>query len=80
MGTDDTINHYRGREAEWAALCAFDDVQANGEVYRADAAPSLIEAVWEFVVETCNEEHVEPPSKNEAITILQVLIAEYYKE
>ena len=54
MGTDDTINHHRGREAEWAALCAFDDVQASDEVYHADAAPSLIEAVWEFVVATCN--------------------------
>lgn len=79
MGTDDTINHHRGREAEWAALCAFDGVQASDEVYHEDAALSLIEAVWEFVVATCNEEHVEPPSKNEAITILQALIAEYHK-
>ena len=40
MGTDDTINHYRGREAEWAALCAFDDVIEESRTVMVRTRPS----------------------------------------
>lgn len=78
MGSDDTIDHFKGREAKWAALCAFDGMQYSGEIYHIDQASEFIDEVWEFVTQTCEEEGIEPPEKSSAISELQVLIVERY--
>ena len=75
MGADDHLLNFEGREASWAALCAFDGMQFSDEVYISAQAGELIETVWEFVVQTCEEEGVDVPSKLAAISELKTLIS-----
>ena len=72
MGLDDSISNVRGREQLWAALCAFDgmeyNLRYNDEVYTVNQADELIEGIWDFVWQTCEENGVEVPSKTVAIS------------
>ena len=76
MGLDDNISNFRGREQLWATLCAFDGMEYNDEVYTVNQADELIESIWDFVEQTCEEEGVKVPSKIAAITELKTLILE----
>ena len=75
MGIDDTIDRFKGREAEWAALCAFDGIKMSDEQFLPEHAPELIEALWDFVTETCEEEGVVVPTRAVAISELKKLIS-----
>lgn len=33
MSMDDTIDRFKGREAKWAALCAFDGIEMSDEPF-----------------------------------------------
>ena len=55
---DDGIENYKGREAEWAALCAFDCIRNSNQTYQTGETPAWIESVWEFVWQTCEEKGV----------------------
>jgi len=78
MGLDDGIKSYIGREAEWAAECAFEGMDyannRDGTIFKPSDAPRLIDEVWHFVTETCDIEEVSPPSKADAVKELILLI------
>ena len=78
MSTDDNIMNFKGNEAEWAALCALDGIQASSEHFHQDQAPELIDQIWEFVVETCESEEVTVPSKELASEKLRAFIRERF--
>jgi hypothetical protein len=80
MGADDHLLSFKGREASWAALCVFDGMQFSDEVYTFAQAGELIENVWEFVVQTCEEKGVEVPSKTAAISELKTLILRIHND
>ena len=77
----DTIYQYLGRETEWVALCGFDciEVGSDEEFTEADA-PALIESVWEFCEENCNEAGTIIPSKDETIHLLTEMIRKWNAE
>ncbi|MDC1531228.1 hypothetical protein N8473_00845 [Amylibacter sp.] len=75
MGADDNLLSFKGHEASWAALCAFDGMQVGDEIHTFSQACELIESVWDFVVQTCEEEGVDVPSKLAAISELETLIS-----
>tara|TARA_B100000780_G_scaffold161023_1_gene112515 strand:- start:149 stop:391 length:243 start_codon:yes stop_codon:yes gene_type:complete len=75
MGADDHLLNFKGGEASWAALCAFDGMQFSDEVYTFAQAGELIENVWEFVVQTCEKQGVDVPSKTATISELKTLIS-----
>ena len=47
---NDTVQSYLGREAEWAALCAIDGIEATETPPDPTDASDMINDVWEFVV------------------------------
>ncbi|MEP1201008.1 hypothetical protein [Tateyamaria sp.] len=70
---DDTVDRFRGREAYWAALCALDLIVHDAPPKLRDAQ-SLIDAVWDFVRETCEEAGQPVPDRQLAIDELKQLI------
>ena len=80
MGSDDTLSHYRHREAEWAAECALDGVRIQIEDFSPCDAPALIDGVWDFVIFSCEEAEIEPPAKADATSILTLMIADLISE
>ena len=72
----DTVECYRGREAEWAALCALDGFEATQELPDPLRASALIKAVWEFVDASCEEAGQATPDPEEATEILATMILE----
>ncbi len=69
-----SILEYKGREAHWAALCSFDGYELSVEMPDPDDADGEIDAIWEFVVENCQEYGISIPSKQEAIAELRAMI------
>lgn len=45
------------------------------DVRGVEDAENLLDGVWSFVIETCNGEDVEPPSKRAALEELKSIIA-----
>ncbi len=72
-----SILEYKGREAEWAALCVMDGLMMSDELPNPENADAEIDAVWEFVVENCKESEIRVPSKQEAILELKEKIVAY---
>ena len=75
-----SILEYKGQEAYWAALCAMEGIQASDVLPSPDDADVEIEAIWDFVVDNCEEFEIEIPSKLEATGHLRVLMIEYIEE
>jgi hypothetical protein len=72
---DDTVENYLGREAEWAALCAFDGLEASESFPDPSEAKALMKNVWEFVSASCEEAGQTTPDPEEAAKFLAELIA-----
>ena len=72
-----SILEYRGQEAYWAALCAMDGLEMSDELPDPENADAEIDAVWDFVVENCEESEIRVPSKQEAILELKEMIVAY---
>ena len=69
---DDTVEHYRGREAEWAALCAFDAVACGlkPSVTEGDA-DHLVSSAWDFIVESCREADAPIPDRSAVLQLVK---------
>lgn len=74
---DDTIFSYRGRAALWAALCAFHHVESTKDEHSENDAEGLLEFVWDFVKESCEEAGEPIPRRDEAKTHLKEMIRDY---
>ena len=78
MGLDDGVRSYKGRLAEFAAECAMEGMryahEEDGTKYSTNDAEGEIDAVWEFVRETCRDEGYPVPIKEDAIKQLKKLI------
>lgn len=75
MSMDDTIDRFKGREAKWAALCAFDGIEMSDEPFLPEHALELIESVWDFVTQICKENGIQIPNRSVAISELRMLIS-----
>lgn len=69
---DDTIYQYRGRETEWAAMCALDAVESDviGAFSEADA-DKLVGFAWDFVLQSCADAKARVPDRAEVIEIVR---------
>jgi len=80
MGVDDGVTHYKGKEAEWAALCAMEGLiylSENEETkYKVSEAEGILEEVWEFVTDTCEIEGANTPNKQDALQHLKQMISQ----
>jgi len=75
---DDSVDQYRGREAEWAALCSFDAVEygLKTNVTEADA-DDLVGSAWDFVVDSCKEAGVPAPNRSVVLALVRVMLQAY---
>lgn len=74
----DAVTAYLGRESYWAALCAFDGLEARQFVTREEADAALAE-VWDFVQEMCKEHGSTMPTRAGALQELLELLAMHEK-
>ena len=78
MGLDDGVKHYKGKEAEWAALCAMDGLtylsENEGATFKVSEAERILEEVWDFVTDSCEIEGASTPNKKDALIHLKQMI------
>nr|WP_321251721.1 hypothetical protein [uncultured Ruegeria sp.] len=77
---NDNILVFKNDLERWAALCAMDGIRYVGKPVDPEAAEQLLDGVWEFVTETCDEAGFEHPDRDKAIGILRDLVIEFSEE
>ena len=73
----DDCTAYKGEEAYWAALCAYDGVTQSEQWPDPASVASYIDDVWPFVIENCQNADQPIPDKDEATGILREMLEEY---
>lgn len=77
MALDD-ITGYKGREAAFAAECAMEGMiyayEEDGTTFSEDDAEAEIEAIWDFVIASCEGEGIQHPKKRDAEKELRLMI------
>ena len=73
----DSVLEYKNDLPYWAAGCAMEGIQMMDELPTPDQAAGFIDEVWEFVVETCLDNEIHVPNKDDAISELKEMIASY---
>ena len=66
----DTVEYYKGREVDWAAACALDGVECGGDSLDAADVGDLVDGVWEFVEQSCEEAGQPVPDRADVIAIV----------
>ena len=72
----DGIDEYRGREFDWAIETVLYNAREMGQFEETPDAKSLVDDVWDFILEVFVEERIQPPDRSKLIDAVHAQIPE----
>ncbi len=72
----DGIDEYHGREFDWAIETVLYNAREMGLFEGSPDPKSLVDDVWDFILEVFDEEGIRPPDRNKLIDSVRTQIPE----
>ncbi len=72
----DGIDEYPGREFDWAIETVLYNAREMGQFEETPDAKSLVDDVWDFIVDVFDEEGLQLPDRNKLIDAVHAQIPE----